>query len=227
MKKLFAFLLAVVSFIGMAFAAVNINTATQQELESLRGIGPVRAKAIIAYREKNGPFKTLEEVDKVPGIGKGTLDKIKSDVSFSGPTTSLGPDKVAQSTRPPMTPNPEGRPTARTESTTADDRKAKDADKKATPTKTADADKKADRKDDRKADDKKAPAKDAPKSGGLVDINHASQKELEALPGVGEARAKAIIKGRPYKGKDDLVAKKVVPENVYNDIKDHIVARQK
>ena len=69
--------------------------------------------------------------------------------------------------------------------------------------------------------------KAAAKSGDLVDINHASQKELEALPGVGEARAKAIIKGRPYKGKDELLAKKIVPENVYNDIKDKIIAKQK
>jgi len=61
----------------------------------------------------------------------------------------------------------------------------------------------------------------------LVDINSASKPELDALPGIGSARADAIIKGRPYKGKDDLVQKKIIPPNVYDGIKDRIVAKQK
>ena len=66
----------------------------------------------------------------------------------------------------------------------------------------------------------------APARMPLVDINHASKEELDALPGVGAVRADAIIKGRPYKGKDELLRKKVLPSNVYNGIKDRIVARQ-
>ena len=61
----------------------------------------------------------------------------------------------------------------------------------------------------------------------LLDINSASKAELEALKGVGAARAEAIIKGRPYKGKDELVQKKIVPQGVYDDIKERIIARQK
>jgi len=61
--------------------------------------------------------------------------------------------------------------------------------------------------------------------GGLVDINSASAEELDKLPGVGPARAKAIISHRPYNGKDDLAQRKVIPQNVYNQIKDKIVAR--
>ena len=60
----------------------------------------------------------------------------------------------------------------------------------------------------------------------LVDINTASAAELDALPGIGKARAEAIIKNRPYKGKDDLVSRHVIPQNVYNGIKDKVVARQ-
>jgi DNA uptake protein ComE-like DNA-binding protein len=73
-----------------------------------------------------------------------------------------------------------------------------------------------------------APAATTPaKPAALIDINSASLTDLQTLKGVGQARAEAIVKGRPFKGKDDLLTKKIVPENVYNDIKDLIVARQK
>ncbi len=70
----------------------------------------------------------------------------------------------------------------------------------------------------------KAPAKDAMKAP--MDINSASEKDLATLKGIGDVRAKAIVKGRPYKGKDDLVQKKIIPQSVYNDIKDQIIAKQ-
>jgi competence ComEA-like helix-hairpin-helix protein len=60
----------------------------------------------------------------------------------------------------------------------------------------------------------------------LVDINSASAEELDRLPGVGPTRAKAIIAHRPYHGKDDLTNRKIIPQNVYNEIKDKIIARQ-
>ena len=60
----------------------------------------------------------------------------------------------------------------------------------------------------------------------LIDINSAKAEELMTLKGIGEARAKAIIKGRPYARKDDLVRKKIVPQSIYDDIKDKIIAKQ-
>jgi len=72
-----------------------------------------------------------------------------------------------------------------------------------------------------------APAKAEPaKKAEPMDINSASEKDLATLKGIGEARSKAIVKGRPYKGKDELVQKKIIPQNVYDDIKDQIIAKQ-
>ena len=74
---------------------------------------------------------------------------------------------------------------------------------------------------------KAAPAAPAPaKTEALLDLNTASREDLIKLKGIGEVRADAIIKGRPYKGKNELVDRKIVPENVYNDIKDLVIAKQ-
>ncbi|MGZ5038049.1 MAG: ComEA family DNA-binding protein [Usitatibacter sp.] len=67
-----------------------------------------------------------------------------------------------------------------------------------------------------------APAKKAEP----MDLNTASEKELATLPGIGEVRAKAIVKGRPYRAKDDLVRKKILTEKVYEGIKDQVIAKQ-
>jgi hypothetical protein len=60
----------------------------------------------------------------------------------------------------------------------------------------------------------------------LVDINTASKDELDKLPGIGPARAEIIIKNRPYSGKDELRRKKVLPDSVYEGIRERIIARQ-
>ena len=56
---------------------ININTATQTELEKLKGIGPALASAIVAYREQHGAFQSVEELDKVSGIGPKKLEALK------------------------------------------------------------------------------------------------------------------------------------------------------
>lgn len=60
-----------------------------------------------------------------------------------------------------------------------------------------------------------------------IDINRAKADQLMKLDGIGEARAKAIIKGRPYKAKDELVEKNILPQAVYDKVKDSIIAKQK
>src|SRR6185312_5559183 len=85
-----------------------------------------------------------------------------------------------------------------------------------------------------KSDSKMAPAPKASESkmapapkAELLDINSATADELDALPGIGKAYSSKIIAGRPYKGKDDLVKKSVLPQATYDKVKDKIIAKQK
>jgi competence protein ComEA len=61
---------------------VNINTATAVALEALPGIGPAKAAAILSHREKNGPFRTVEDLAQVPGIGAKTVDTLKDYITL-------------------------------------------------------------------------------------------------------------------------------------------------
>jgi DNA uptake protein ComE-like DNA-binding protein len=65
-----------------------------------------------------------------------------------------------------------------------------------------------------------------PAQADQIDINTATKAQLDVLPGIGPARADAIIKGRPYRAKDELVKKNIIPESVYDGIKERIIAHQ-
>lgn len=105
----------------------------------------------------------------------------------------------------------------------AADKEVKSAEKKP----AAAAEQKKDAKPaEAKKEEKKDEKKDA-KTDEKIDINSATEKQLRELEGIGEARAAAIIKGRPYSGKDDLVKKKIIPQGVYDKIKDKVIAKQK
>jgi competence protein ComEA len=95
MKKLLLAFAIWFALSGAALAVVNINTATKEELTTLKGVGDKRAQEIIDYRKKNGNFKSVDDLEKVPGIGPGLMKQIRSDVTVTGKTSS---DKASTKT---------------------------------------------------------------------------------------------------------------------------------
>lgn len=75
---------------GQAGGKININTATAEELDTLPGIGPAYAERIIRHREEFGPFKKIEDIKKVRGIGDAAFEEIK-DLITVGPTVTPMP----------------------------------------------------------------------------------------------------------------------------------------
>ena len=136
MKKLLLVLLAFFAFSGMALAAVNLNTATLAELETVKGIGPKKAEAIIEYRKKNGSFKTVDDLKNVKGFGDKSVANMRSELAVDGAAVPAKAEKKTE---------------AKPEAAKADakkEEKASKADKKA-----AKAEMKAEKKD-AKADKK-------------------------------------------------------------------------
>jgi competence protein ComEA len=86
---------------GVALAQININTATREELDSLKGIGEARANAIIKYREENGPFKSVSELKNIPNFPDSLVGKLRNKITVSGASHVPAP-KAA--TRPPEKP---------------------------------------------------------------------------------------------------------------------------
>jgi len=84
MKKLLVALFVFFAFSGLAMAAVDINTATVEQLDALKGVGPAKAKAIVEHRTKNGPFKTVDDLEAVKGFGKKSVDGLRSEITVGG-----------------------------------------------------------------------------------------------------------------------------------------------
>jgi len=118
MKKiLFAcFAALLMTFAGLAAAVVDLNSATVTELDAVKGIGPAKAKAIIDYREKNGPFKSVEDLKNVKGFGVKSVEKLRTEITAGGtPAPAAAPPVPApapKATAPVVPPAPVPTPAA-------------------------------------------------------------------------------------------------------------------
>jgi competence protein ComEA len=105
MNKFIALLFALLMVAFNAFAAVNVNTATPEQLDAIKGVGPSKAKAIVDYRTKNGTFKTVDDVSKVKGIGQGAFfKKIKGELTVGDETATAKTTVPAPAAAPAPTP---------------------------------------------------------------------------------------------------------------------------
>jgi competence protein ComEA len=178
-------LLAGLSTVASAQSLVNINTAGVDELRTLPGIGPRKAEAIIEYRESNGPFASTSEITNVSGIGQRTFENIQDMITVGDGTvagsTSAGGDEDD---------GPEFQAEPMLDLTRSPGGSAADG---------------AAGGDDEPEDDGDGAAS---ASDGLVNINVADMDELQTLPGIGPAKARAIIEYReangPFQSVDQL-----------------------
>jgi len=96
--------LAPVAAVGSAepvgAGTININTATVDELDRLPGVGPTKAAAVAAFREKHGPFKRIDDLDRVKGFGRKLIMRVRPFVALAGPTTYIGKPHSRKDTSP-------------------------------------------------------------------------------------------------------------------------------
>jgi competence protein ComEA len=93
MKRML-FALVALLFSAAAAAAIDVNTATHAELVALPGIGPAKAQAIVDYRSQHGPFKSVDEVRKVKGIGDKLFQQIKPELTIGSASKSVAQASV-------------------------------------------------------------------------------------------------------------------------------------
>jgi competence protein ComEA len=181
-------------------ALIDLNNASEKELEAIKGVGPATAKKIIDGR----PFKSVDDLTKV-GIPAKTVEGIK-------PFVTVGPAKAAAPAAPAKAPAKEEK--AKAPAAPAKEPAAKAAPAPVAPTPSTPA-AKASVKDATQAVAKLAP-------GQKVNLNTATKAQLDALPDIGPAKAQAIIDGRPYKKIDDVMKVKGIKEGIFGKIKDLI-----
>ena len=172
---------------------IDLNSASEKELESIKGIGPALAKKIVAGR----PYKSVDDLSKA-GIPAKTIEALK-------PLVKAGASAPAAAAAPPAKAPAKQKAAKASASAPATAAQKTTAPAVKTPAKAAAA----------------TVAKLAP--GQKLNLNKATKEQLEALPEIGPVKAQAIIDGRPYKKIDDVTKIKGIKEGTFGKIKDFIV----
>jgi competence protein ComEA len=84
MKSFLNAAVLILAWCGVANATININIANKEDLTSLKGVGAKTAQVIIDYRNKNGPFKSVDDLEKVPGVTPALMKQVRPQISTSG-----------------------------------------------------------------------------------------------------------------------------------------------
>jgi competence protein ComEA len=181
---------------------IDLNNASEKELESIKGVGPATAKKIIDGR----PYKSVDDLSKA-GIPAKTVEGIK-------PFVKVGPAKAAAPAAPAKAPVKEEKAKTPASAAPAKETAAKAAPAPATPAPSVPAAKTSAKT--------AAPASAKLAPGQKVNLNAATKAQLDALPEIGPTKAQAIIDGRPYKKIDDVMKVKGIKEGTFGKIKDLI-----
>ena len=191
-------------------ALVDLNTASEKELESIKGVGPATAKKIISGR----PYSSVDELSKA-GVPAKTIEGMKPFVTVGKPAAAL-PTPTEKKTEMPPAPAKAPAPSPASKGAAQElPKPSAPPASSAAPTPSAVASQKAPAKAPGPATAKLAP-------GQKVNINTATKEQLDALPEIGPVKAQAIIDGRPYKKTDDIMKVKGIKQGTFNKIKDLI-----
>ncbi|MCK4643220.1 helix-hairpin-helix domain-containing protein, partial [bacterium] len=157
---------------------VNINTASQSRLETLHRVGPKTAQNIINYRDENGPFKRIEDIQNVPRIGPKTFENLKPYITV-GQISSKKTDTIKVQ-----------------ESDESEDALKEEAIENEKPDNTGEIEEEKEAEDEAVKEVEKVGGCNAALTISPVNINTASEKELAAIPGVDQKMVAKIVEYR-------------------------------
>jgi competence protein ComEA len=176
---------------------LDLNKASVTDLQTLPGIGPALAREIVAAR----PFKSVDELERIKGLGPAKIAAIKDRV-----TVAAAPTKPARATAKRAAATP-----ADTPATTEEPKTASRPEPSARP--------------ERPATGKTASKSRKATITGKININTASREELEELPGIGPVKSQAIMDARPFEKIEDIMKTKGIKEGEFSKIKDLITVK--